>query len=483
MRSLRALAVLFCAVLVPAPAHADVIYSNLGPGNSYDPYYGFALTAPNNVYGWPTVNSLGFQFQVTGSYSLNQIIAPLFTDEPSTPSASFDLSVQRDNGGLPGSVIETLHFDGSLPAGSIQNQQTLTLSSVSHPTIGPGTYWLMASPLSAPYPIIWQANSAGVTALRWFSLNSQSSISIYTQAAFELTGTPTSVSPPEPFSMFIGNPIPDFPCPTGGPFCGGYSVSFGPTLSSLTPEVRIGVDIQLAGDVPDFIKPIWEAGIEDAWSRKFDLVLGGQDYPIVVDANFVDSNPNYIVNVFNTAGQYVGQPCSELETLGRSNALNWNVTPVKCGVFLGPPWVGIQDDPAMSGRLVAHEFGHLLGLYDEYVGGGIDPSVDPSLLCDINGSRTQPYCDGLMAMHWSGQVLESYFGRILSPAFGSVVLAPNPFAILPDPLPDPGYSTFELPLSQAPEPTTVALLLAACIGMGAARGVRYRLASNTRSRS
>jgi len=35
----------------------------------------------------------------------------------------------------------------------------------------------------------------------------------------------------------------------------------------------------------------------------------------------------------------------------------------------------------MRDEVAAHEFGHMLGLYDEYSGPGTDPNADPNDIC------------------------------------------------------------------------------------------------------
>jgi hypothetical protein len=51
-----------------------------------------------------------------------------------------------------------------------------------------------------------------------------------------------------------------------------------------------------------------------------------------------------------------------------SDVLNWNAGSITAGVM-------------------AHEFGHYLGLYDEYIGGGIDKYPNPTLSTAIDGNR------------------------------------------------------------------------------------------------
>ena len=96
------------------------------------------------------------------------------------------------------------------------------------------------------------------------------------------------------------------------------------------------------------MKPIWKKGIEEIWSHRFSLECpDGKRYPILVEAIF--QGPRFHHHVIVRPGA------------GRTDELNWN----------------IQDSP----ELAAHEFGHMIGLYDEYENGAVAPIhavVDPT---------------------------------------------------------------------------------------------------------
>ena len=83
----------------------------------------------------------------------------------------------------------------------------------------------------------------------------------------------------------------------------------------------------------DRVTPIWEKGIENIWSEKFSLVSPSEErIPIVIDVSF--KGPRFHHDV-------IVRPSG-----GRSDELHWN----------------LRDTPAT----VAHEFGHMLGMFDEY---------------------------------------------------------------------------------------------------------------------
>lgn len=108
------------------------------------------------------------------------------------------------------------------------------------------------------------------------------------------------------------------------------------------------------------IKRQWEASIEGIWSRRYAVkTADGGRYPIVIDVTF---------NAGRFHHQVIVRPRG-----GRSDALNWN----------------IMNPPAMA----AHEFGHLLGVFDEYWPGATDPGgrvadATSIMTSNVSGGKT-----------------------------------------------------------------------------------------------
>jgi len=122
------------------PLEAAVIYSNLGPNDSF-------VTSPGTYPVW-FLNSGGFihraaSFTVPGSQNVQFGSADLgFHLQSGTNAATVQLAA-NGAGNLPGAVIETINF--SLPAPSA-NPTIVTATSNTNPTLVAGsTYWIIAS--------------------------------------------------------------------------------------------------------------------------------------------------------------------------------------------------------------------------------------------------------------------------------------------------------------------------------------------------
>jgi hypothetical protein len=156
----------------------------------------------------------------------------------------------------------------------------------------------------------------------------------------------------------------------------GFAWPYGYDINWDGRHVLVGVAVKLiphAGMTSldlERIKRQWEAGIEGIWSRRYAVKnADGGRYPIVIDVTFDARRFHH---------QVIVRPRG-----GRSDALNWN----------------IMNPPAMA----AHEFGHLLGVFDEYWPGATNPEgrvVDAKSIMTSNVS--------------SGKTYERHYQRILA---------------------------------------------------------------------
>jgi len=132
---------------------------------------------------------------------------------------------------------------------------------------------------------------------------------------------------------------------------GIYSWQTSYDIAFINQDLVIDVDIFLTGDdAGTSLKNIWEQGIEDLWSNAFDLFDGSYYYDTIFNIDWLNSSngSDQTVTVHNGDGAV--------------NLSNW---------YTGnPSGQGFNK----QGRAAAHEFGHMIGLYDEYTGGALNPS-------------------------------------------------------------------------------------------------------------
>jgi hypothetical protein len=136
--------------LIPQPASAGVVFTNLGPNGEFDGGAGYA---------------------VDGSGLDNQVIANQFTLGSGTTVGDAVLAlgyyqgdnnqvnvyIESDNAGVPGGIIATLSQVGTIPAwsnGSGGGLVTFTCSGVAC-LLGAGSYWLVAQEPNPNTEQVW----------------------------------------------------------------------------------------------------------------------------------------------------------------------------------------------------------------------------------------------------------------------------------------------------------------------------------------
>ncbi len=145
----------------------------------------------------------------------------------------------------------------------------------------------------------------------------------------------------------------------------GYDIA----LKNQTIQITVAINFVLAAGINmpflNQVKQTWEAGIESTWSNRFAVTLpSGRQFSILVDAIF--RGPNFHHDIIVRPDK------------GGSDMLNWNIT----------------DTPFVA----AHEFGHMLGVYDEYKGGALSPETN---LVDTTSIMTSNPQKGLVyARHY-----------------------------------------------------------------------------------
>jgi hypothetical protein len=182
------LTLLFAA---PPPARADtIVYSDFGPGNSF-----------NTTLGYPVGNVGGRNFAVADEFTpsatgnLRSITLAL---GHLTGGTTVTVSVDADNGGTPGTTLESLTANVSAPFGS----NTVTLDSLSEPLLQGGTaYWLVVSSNSGGFG--FNLNDIGDIGPHGTSVNGGPfSVSDDTHGAFSVSASSVT-SVPEPSTLVL----------------------------------------------------------------------------------------------------------------------------------------------------------------------------------------------------------------------------------------------------------------------------------------
>ena len=223
--------------------------------------------------------------------------------------------------------------------------------------------------------------------------------------------------------------------------------------NSFTFSLNIGY--QTTGNLNPSLLSSYKSGIERAWNNKRFVIADGARYPILFDANFTtdQKSANAFVNIID----------------GRchSNVVNW-CTSSDDGVLYNPETVA------------AHEFGHLIGLRDEYWYTDKSPNLPPtgnnlSFLDLFNGNICKgvstdmsnlegSYCGSIMATYGGSAFAERLYTGIENYLRGKIGRPDATFGWAPavdDPYSPPiSAIPFELHLPQVPEPRTSILLFA-----------------------
>lgn len=130
--------------------------------------------------------------------------------------------------------------------------------------------------------------------------------------------------------------------------------------------------IDLTGDMPaTAILEQWETGIESLWNGFALQSTSGSLIPIIVDVQFVDdgNGEHYDVEIVDGAG--------------RTNMLTW---------YLDTAW-----GPAYYDEIAAHEYGHMIGNFDEYPGGATyaEYTTSNTLMSDLSHNMKTSYLFGV----------------------------------------------------------------------------------------
>jgi hypothetical protein len=203
--------------------------------------------------------------------------------------------------------------------------------------------------------------------------------------------------------------------------------------------LMVDVDIYLAGYTPaDTLKSRWESGIESIWSTSRFTV------PISFNVDWVTTGYDYVVNVTNSTGRW--------------NMLNWYT--IGAG--------GWGD--AYQEEVAAHEYGHMIGEWDEYAEGAVDPETQlintGGIMHTLNGGTLDHYYADFLA--WYDNKLNSV------PVIEPDPIIPKPIKIKIKP------SRVKEPPTDVPEPNILLLLGLGMVGLaGVSRKVQKQRNATT----
>ena len=182
-------------LLLAVPSHAALIFSTLGPGDTYNTGVGYTIGVSPNEYD----QGNSFSFSVAVPYYLDtiELAASLVTG-----TNEIDVWLMSDAAGEPGAIIEAFNFVGAM--GTFGNNNPLLVgTSVLRPVLTPGTdYWLIASAPNSDTWAAWNYSSPAVSGSRAVREGAGPwSVSTSTMAAFRVEGTVI----PAPGAILLGS--------------------------------------------------------------------------------------------------------------------------------------------------------------------------------------------------------------------------------------------------------------------------------------
>lgn len=160
----KSLRTTLCAVAIaaflPSLASADVVFSDLGPGNTYNCCVGWTVAAG---VGAPSVaDAMGFT--PSADYNFTQIDLGIGVI-PGFSSAVFVYLV-NDSGGLPGNTFFDSWALGPMPTfGTTDNALVTLTANAPFQLLAGQTYWIWIQPAVPSTRAAWNWNSTGITGL------------------------------------------------------------------------------------------------------------------------------------------------------------------------------------------------------------------------------------------------------------------------------------------------------------------------------
>jgi hypothetical protein len=181
-------------LLLAIPSHAAVIFSTLGPGDTYSTSVGYTIGVSS--YEYDQGNS--FSFSVAAPYYLDTIELAVGLVSGTN---ELDVWLMSDAAGEPGAIIEAFNFTNAM--GTFGNNNPLLVgTSVLQPVLTPGTdYWLIASAPNSDTWAAWNLSSPAVSGSHAVREGAGPwNVTTDTMAAFRVEGTVI----PAPGALLLG---------------------------------------------------------------------------------------------------------------------------------------------------------------------------------------------------------------------------------------------------------------------------------------
>lgn len=186
----------------------------------------------------------------------------------------------------------------------------------------------------------------------------------------------------------------DYEHVSGSRYSAPYGWAYSYDIGFIDDALRVDIDIALHGAaVADALLSRWESGIESIWStNRFSV-------PILFNVDWVTLGYDYLVRVVDDGGRW------NMRTWYTVGAANWGDS--------------YQEEVA------AHEYGHMLSLWDEYTGGAVNPATGlvgtGGLMHTLSGGTLDSYYDPF---------LDWYEARIGEVDSGEPIPTPEPSTFL-----------------------------------------------------
>lgn len=201
---LTAFALLILAFALDSTARADtVIFTNFGPGMTYNTTQGYGITGDQS-FG----QVLAVRFTSTGNFNFTSAQLAMSYIVASTNRLQVSLATNFSTGNVPGTILETITLNNAVTA----TPSIVTANSALNPLLSAGTdYWLIVFAPDAGTNMLWHLSLADFPNGSNFVVNqTHSQNGPWTQRtttlrpAFQINGNPpVTTAVPEPATMTL----------------------------------------------------------------------------------------------------------------------------------------------------------------------------------------------------------------------------------------------------------------------------------------